>query len=514
MHADVVQLRQHIKEINTNLGRLDDVTSDLQLEVTGLTSGQQKMHEEIKKLRLADRDLDKVISVKVNMSRMEAEATATKNSLRDVVKTVQERIDNIEARLNASVPVEDVLTRMANETSRLDSELSKRDETVAQLQEDYDQLGAVVSRLTDQMASMRLREFMERLQRSLVNFTSNVLTLDQWQAASQQMVSATQRTEERLSDLATRVLDNTKLGSDLQFSVRDYQLLGERQYRVLQSHIIRLNNTLQDLEETVSQLASKQFLVFQSNVGSYGGINKHDCDDYYSRGYSRTGDYIIYPKNADHSVKVRCIMHNNSNNNNRKKKKGNDDRKKKNNDYSDKNDVDDADEISDGGWTVIQQRNSGKVNFTRSWAEYAVGFGSTHSEYWLGNELIHLMTSQRNYTLVITMRDIFGGHWLATYATFTLASKDDSYRLTLSGYRGNATDTFNYSAGMTFSTYDRDTDLSSSPCARYNGGGWWYSHCQISNLNGPYDIGMIWFQRDWRDWLQLREVVMMIKPRT
>ena len=153
-----------------------------------------------------------------------------------------------------------------------------------------------------------------------------------------------------------------------------------------------------------------------------------------------------------------------------------------------------------------------QVNFTRSWAEYAVGFGSTTSESWLGNENVHLLTAHRSYSLHIAMTDIFGGHWRATYRRFAVSSKDDNYRLTLGGYHGNATDSLSYSSGMTFSTYDRDTDLSSSPCALYNGGGWWYSHCQISNLNGPYDIGMIWFQRQWRDWLQLRQVVMMIKP--
>ena len=154
----------------------------------------------------------------------------------------------------------------------------------------------------------------------------------------------------------------------------------------------------------------------------------------------------------------------------------------------------------------------GQVNFTRSWAEYAEGFGRTGSDSWLGNEALHLLTAHRNYSLRIRMIDIFGGHWSATYRRFSLSSKDDNYRLTLAGYHGNATDSLSYSSGMTFSTYDRDTDLSSSACARYNGGGWWYSHCQISNLNGPDDIDMIWFHRQWRDWLQLRQVGMMVKP--
>lgn len=178
------------------------------------------------------------------------------------------------------------------------------------------------------------------------------------------------------------------------------------------------------------------------------------------------------------------------------------------NDYSDEDSIDSA----GGGWTVIQQRKTGEVNFTRSWAEYAVGFGSTSSEYWLGNEYLHMLTAHRNYTLRVQMRDVFDRRWFAVYHSFVVSSKEDDYRLGLSGFQGNATDTLNYSAGMTFSTYDRDTDMSSSPCARYNGGGWWYRHCQITNLNGPYDVGMIWFHRGLQDWLQLREATLMIRP--
>lgn len=220
-----------------------------------------------------------------------------------------------------------------------------------------------------------------------------------------------------------------------------------------------------------------------------------DCDDCYERGFQKTGDYIIYPKNGLRAIKVRCIM---------------DPWEEK--DEEESNDLKEAAASKvKGGWTVIQQRHSGKVNFSRSWAEYEEGFGSSDTEYWIGNEVLHLMTSSGNYSLHIHMRDISGRYWHASYDVFAVSSKEDNYRLTLGRYRGNATDTLYYSSGMTFSTYDRDTDVSSLQCARYNGGGWWYRHCQISNLNGPFYAGMIWFHRDWHDWLQLSEVVMLIR---
>ncbi|XP_069122536.1 fibrinogen-like protein A [Argopecten irradians] len=150
-----------------------------------------------------------------------------------------------------------------------------------------------------------------------------------------------------------------------------------------------------------------------------------------------------------------------------------------------------------GRWAVIQNRYDGSVDFRRTWEEYKVGFGDPNSEYWLGNENIHLLTSLlHEWELRIEIADQKGTLFYANFDAFSVGNETSDYMLApLNGYSGNMyLNHFQYNQSTTFSTEDNDNDGDGSlHCAKMMGGGWWYMHsltnqCGRVSLNGRYSL--------------------------
>ncbi|CAJ1054955.1 fibrinogen-like 2a [Xyrichtys novacula] len=144
-----------------------------------------------------------------------------------------------------------------------------------------------------------------------------------------------------------------------------------------------------------------------------------------------------------------------------------------------------------GGWTVIQQRLDGSVSFNRTWLEYKKGFGNL-SEFWLGNDHIHLMTKAKDMILRIELEDFEGVREYAKYDQFYVANEFLRYRLSISGYSGTAGNAISFNKHFNhdqkfFSTPDRDNDMyPSGNCGAYYSSGWWFDACMSANLNGKY----------------------------
>ncbi|CAG2196068.1 Ficolin-1-A,Ryncolin-1,Fibrinogen C domain-containing protein 1,Tenascin-N,Angiopoietin-related protein 7,Ficolin-3,Fibrinogen C domain-containing protein 1-B,Fibrinogen-like protein 1,Ficolin-1,Ficolin-1-B,Tenascin-R,Ryncolin-2,Techylectin-5B,Fibrinogen C domain-containing protein 1-A,Microfibril-associated glycoprotein 4,Fibrinogen-like protein A,Ryncolin-3,Tenascin-X,Ficolin-2,Tenascin,Angiopoietin-related protein 2,Techylectin-5A,Ryncolin-4 [Mytilus edulis] len=150
-------------------------------------------------------------------------------------------------------------------------------------------------------------------------------------------------------------------------------------------------------------------------------------------------------------------------------------------------------EIDNTGWTVFQRRLNGSIDFYRGWNSYVNGFGDLEAEFWLGNQKIHSLTKQGNYELRVDISDFHGTKAYARYASFSVGDASTNYKLTVTGYSGNAGDSLDYSNGQAFTTKDRDNFPVGKNCAIRRQGAWWYKHCAESNLNGVYREGIEWY---------------------
>ncbi|XP_019641722.1 PREDICTED: angiopoietin-related protein 1-like, partial [Branchiostoma belcheri] len=190
-----------------------------------------------------------------------------------------------------------------------------------------------------------------------------------------------------------------------------------------------------------------------------------------------------------------------------------------------------CDQTTDGGgWTVIQRRFDGSVDFNRPWGAFRYGFGSANGEYWLGLENMYRLTNQHRYTLYVQLEDWNHVVKYAKYSSFSVGSSSN-YSLSVSGYSGTAGDGFSgsrsrskpYLTGQPFSARDVDRDASSGSCANsaYTGG-WWYKSCTWSALNGPYlrrsdytghsGCGIAWYAFGGSYRCYLKKSKMMVRP--
>ncbi|KAI3371422.1 hypothetical protein L3Q82_024021 [Scortum barcoo] len=202
---------------------------------------------------------------------------------------------------------------------------------------------------------------------------------------------------------------------------------------------------------------------------------RRDCSDLLLRGETRSGVYLVTPDLRSRSFPVSCDM-----------------------------------DLDGGGWTLLQRRQDGSVSFNRTWAEYREGFGELDGgEFWLGNNMIHLLTRDRDVVLRVELEDFDGVKEYAEYEHFRVGSERTRYRLTVGGYSGTAGDALRFSKtydhnNRAFTTPDRDHDrYPSGNCGAYYSSGWWFDACMAANLNGRYHVGRYKGVRDgifWGTW--------------
>ncbi|XP_069114199.1 ficolin-1-like [Argopecten irradians] len=146
-------------------------------------------------------------------------------------------------------------------------------------------------------------------------------------------------------------------------------------------------------------------------------------------------------------------------------------------------------ETPSGPWIVIQRRTIGDVDFYREWADYKMGFGDLHGDFWIGNDNLNLLTTTPRI-LRVELEAEDGEKGYAEYSNFTVANEGQKYKLFVGGFSGNLSfDAMENHHDQRFSTYDQDNDRAHIHCAVQRHGGWWYKWCYRANLNGRYMRG-------------------------
>uniref|UniRef100_A0A4W4G261 Fibrinogen C-terminal domain-containing protein n=1 Tax=Electrophorus electricus TaxID=8005 RepID=A0A4W4G261_ELEEL len=242
------------------------------------------------------------------------------------------------------------------------------------------------------------------------------------EARHSQELQASQQEKEQLQELLDRQSRLvTLLEGQLASSTRNSTLLQRQQ--------AALSDTVQQLLALVTH-CNEKVMIFR------------DCADIYRYGITENGIYSIHLTNSTQTIKVFCDM----------KTRG-------------------------GGWTVLQHRFDGSVEFHRSWEEYKMGFGDPSGEHWLGNDFIHVLTTSQDYTLQVQLKDVEGNQAYSQYNNFHIDGEDKKYSVHAHGFSGTAGHTSSLTrTGTMFSTKDQDNDRCSCKCAQMASGGknWYY----------------------------------------
>ena len=115
----------------------------------------------------------------------------------------------------------------------------------------------------------------------------------------------------------------------------------------------------------------------------------------------------------------------------------------------------------------------------RDWDEYERGFGDLRGNFWIGLSSLHNLVSESPTELHVHLEAFDNETRYARYSSFSIADSSDKYRLSVSGYYGDAGDSLQIHNQMQFTTRDSDNDIYHINCAVMFEGAWWYKNCRF-----------------------------------
>ncbi|XP_066934013.1 ficolin-2-like [Clytia hemisphaerica] len=145
-------------------------------------------------------------------------------------------------------------------------------------------------------------------------------------------------------------------------------------------------------------------------------------------------------------------------------------------------------DMTGGGWTTIQRRLNGDIDFNRGWQSYKEGFGDVNGDLWIGLETIREMSVLLNNTLIRIQGESFNGDRRFIIAKgFYIEDEQKKYKLhsgTMINDEWNIGRDWTYQDGEMFTTRDDDNDKKGGGnCAQEFACAWWYVGCFAMNTN-------------------------------
>ncbi|XP_066936202.1 ficolin-2-like [Clytia hemisphaerica] len=145
-------------------------------------------------------------------------------------------------------------------------------------------------------------------------------------------------------------------------------------------------------------------------------------------------------------------------------------------------------DMTGGGWTMIQRRLNGDIDFNRGWQSYKEGFGDVNGDFWIGLETIREMSVLLNNTLIRIQGESFNEDRRFIIAKgFYIEDEQKKYKLhagTMINDEWDIGHDWTYHGGSMFTTRDDDNDKKGgSNCAQKYPCAWWYVNCYALNAN-------------------------------
>ena len=175
------------------------------------------------------------------------------------------------------------------------------------------------------------------------------------------------------------------------------------------------------------------------------------CREWREMGYTEDGVYYIFHNRR--KARAKCVMH------------------------------------TQKPWTIIHKRSDGSTNFNNLWEDYKKGFGDPNGEYWLGNEMIHQLTKDREVFIMFKLW-AFDEYKEIRFKGFSIEDEANKYRLRTGernfGSPALTNDWLDLN-GTYFTTPDKDHDTwAGGNCALNNKSAWWFKNCGPIDLNNVY----------------------------